>query len=113
MLAVKDNQPKLHEAIKELFRDERQDDLLKMPHRQHQTSEKGHGPKDERCYVLAKIPGDSPLKNQWPGIKAVGMAVRMTEKGDGTTNGRRALLYQPLLCQCRAFCPGCSWSLGY
>ena len=87
VLAVKDNQPKLHQAIKELFSDERQDDLLKMPHRQHQTSEKGHGRSDERCYVLAKIPRNFPLKNQWPGIKAVGMAVRVTEKNDGTTNG--------------------------
>ena len=87
VLAVKDNQPKLHEAIKALFSDERQDDLLKMPHREHQTSEKGHGRIDERCYVLAKIPPDFPLKDQWPGIKAVGMAVRVTEKSDGTTSG--------------------------
>ncbi len=87
VLAVKENQPKLHEAIKELFSDERQDGLLKMSHRQHQTSEKGHGRKDERCYVLAKIPPDFPLKDQWPGIKAVGMAVRVTEKSDGTTSG--------------------------
>jgi predicted transposase YbfD/YdcC len=87
VLAVKDNQPKLHEAIKELFSDERQDDLLKMPTRQCQTSDKGHGRKDERCYVLAKLPRDFALKDQWPGIKAVGMAVRMTEKHDGTTNG--------------------------
>ncbi len=87
VLAVKDNQPKLHEAIKALFSDERQDDLLKMPHRQHKTSEKGHGRNDERCYVLAKIPRGFPLKDQWPGIKAVGMAVRVTEKSDGTTSG--------------------------
>ncbi len=87
VLAVKDNQPKLHEAIKALFSDERQDDLLKMPHREHQTSEKGHGRSDERYYVLAKIPADFPLKDQWPGIKAVGMAVRVTEKSDGTTSG--------------------------
>ncbi len=87
VLAVKDNQPKLHEAIKDLFGDERQGDLLKMPHRQHRTSEKGHGRKDERCYVLAKIPRDFPLKNQWPSVKAVGMAVRVTEQGDGTTSG--------------------------
>jgi predicted transposase YbfD/YdcC len=87
VLAVKDNQPKLHEAIKDLFGDERQGDLLKMPHRQHQTSEKGHGRKDERCYVLAKIPRDFPLKNQWPSVKAVGMAVRVTEQSDGTTSG--------------------------
>ena len=87
VLAVKDNQPKLHEAIKELFSDKRQGDLLKMPHREHQTSEKGHGRSDERCYVLAKIPRNSLLKDQWPGIKAVGMAVRVTEKRDGTTSG--------------------------
>ena len=87
VLAVKDNQPKLHEAIKGLFSDERHGELLKMPHRKHQTSEKGHGRSDERCYVLAKIPRNSLLKDQWPGIKAVGMAVRITEKRDGTTSG--------------------------
>ena len=87
VLAVKDNQPKLHEAIKGLFSDERQGELLKMPHREHQTSEKSHGRCDERCYVLAKIPRDFPLRDQWPGIKAVGMAVRVTEKSDGTTSG--------------------------
>ena len=87
VLAVKDNQPKLHEAIKELFSDERQDDLLKMPTRECQTSDKSHGRKDERCYVLAKLPRNFPLKDQWPGIKAVGMAVRVTEKRDGTTHG--------------------------
>lgn len=87
VLAVKDNQPKLHKAIKDLFSDERQDDLLKMPHRQHQTSEKGHGRCDERCYVLAKIPRNAPWKDAWPGATAVGMAVRTTEKSDGTTSG--------------------------
>ncbi len=86
VLAVKDNQPKLHEAIKELFNEERQGDLLKMPHRDHHTREKGHGRKDERYYVLAKISRRFPLKDQWPGIKAVGMAVRVTEKRDGTTS---------------------------
>ncbi len=87
VLAVKDNQPKLHEAIKELFSDKRQDDLLKMPHRKHQTREKGHGRSDERYYVLAKIPRHFPLKDAWPGAKAIGMAVRVTEKDDGTTSG--------------------------
>jgi len=84
VLAVKDNQPKLHEAIKKLFSDKRQGDLWEMPHRDHRTREKGHGRSDERHYVLAKIPRNFPLKDQWPGIKAVGMAVRMTEKRDGT-----------------------------
>ncbi|MGD2110496.1 MAG: ISAs1 family transposase [Phycisphaerae bacterium] len=87
VLAVKDNQPKLHEAIKEIFSDERQADLLKQPHRAHETTEKGHGRKDGRCYVLAKLPTDFALKNQWPGLKAIGMAVRTTEQADGSTSG--------------------------
>jgi predicted transposase YbfD/YdcC len=87
VLAVKDNQPKLHEAIQEIFSDERQADLLKRPHRVHETTEKGHGRKDGRYYVLAKLPKDSPLTNQWAGLKAMGMAVRRTEQADGTTSG--------------------------
>jgi predicted transposase YbfD/YdcC len=87
VLAVKDNQPTLHEAIQEVFSDRRQDDLGKTPHRQHQTTDKGHGRLDERYYVLAKLPQDCPLKNQWPGLEAVGMAVRTTRRPDGTTTG--------------------------
>lgn len=87
VLAVKDNQPKLHEAIQEVFSDQRQGDLMKMPHRQHQTTDKSHGREDERYYVLAKMPDDFPLKNQWPGLQAIGMAVRTTQRADGTTRG--------------------------
>jgi len=87
VLAVKDNQPKLHGAIQELFSEQRDGDFIRMPHRKHEASEKGHGRNDDRYYVLAKIPRNSPLKRAWPGIQAVGMAVRVTEKHDGTTNG--------------------------
>lgn len=48
ILAVKDNQPKLHEAIREIFSDDRQGELAKSPHRQHQTTDTGHGRTDER-----------------------------------------------------------------
>jgi len=94
VLAVKDNQPKLHKAVREIFGDEREDELLRSPHRQHQTHDKGHGRSDERhCrsderhYVLVKIPKNSPLRKEWPSVKAVGMAVRATVKGDSTTSG--------------------------
>jgi predicted transposase YbfD/YdcC len=87
LLAVKDNQPKLHEAIQEIFSDEREADLLKLPHRKHETSEQSHGRKDGRYYVLAKLPEDSPLSAQWPHLKAIGMAVRTMERADGTQNG--------------------------
>jgi predicted transposase YbfD/YdcC len=87
VLAVKDNQSKLYAAMKEVFSDQRQGELLKMPHRKHQTREKGHGRQDERYYVLAKIPGHFPFKEAWPGAKAIGMAVRLTTNRDGTLSG--------------------------
>jgi predicted transposase YbfD/YdcC len=87
VLAVKDNQPKLHEAIQEFFSDERQAELSKLPHRQHQTCEQSHGRQDQRYYVVAKLPAEFPLKDQWPGMKAIGVAVRVTEKPDGATSG--------------------------
>jgi predicted transposase YbfD/YdcC len=87
VLAVKDNQPKLHEAIQEAFSDPRQTELMRMPHREHQTTDSGHGRKDERNYVLAKMPKDFPEKDKWLGATAIGMAVRVTEKPDGTTSG--------------------------
>lgn len=83
VLAVKDNQPKLHEAVKTLFSDESQAALVKQPHREHQSSEKSHGRKDDRHYVLAKLPADFTLKDQWPGAKAAGRVVRVTENRDG------------------------------
>lgn len=87
VLAVKDNQPKLHEAIQELFRDEHQAELMKLPHRQHNTAEQSHGRQEQRNYLLVKLPADSPLRTQWRGAQAVGMAVRVTQQGDGAING--------------------------
>jgi predicted transposase YbfD/YdcC len=87
VLAVKDNQPKLHEAIREVFSDPHQAELMTRPHREHQTAEIGHGRQEERYYVLAEAPDDFPEKDKWPGLQAIGMAVRVTEKPDGTTSG--------------------------
>jgi predicted transposase YbfD/YdcC len=87
VLAVKDNQPKLHKAIQEVFSDRRQTELMTMPHREHQTTDSSHGRKDERHYVLAKMPKDFPEKDSWPGAAAIGMAVRVTQKPDGTMSG--------------------------
>jgi predicted transposase YbfD/YdcC len=87
VLAVKDNQPKLHAAIQDLFSDEQQSALAQLPHREHQTCDESHGRRDERHYVLAKPPEDFPVKEQWPGVQAVGMAVRVTQTRDGQIRG--------------------------
>jgi len=83
VLAVKDNQPQLCEAIGDFFSEHLEDDLKQVSHRRHETHEKGHGRRDDRYYYLAKLPEDFPLAKHWPGLKAIGMAVRVTEHDDG------------------------------
>jgi predicted transposase YbfD/YdcC len=86
VLAVKDNQPKLHQAIQAYFAEVREDDLWPAPHRCYETHETGHGRIDDRHYYLVKLPNVFAFKKQWPGIKAIGMAIRIMEKSDGTTS---------------------------
>ena len=86
VLAVKDNQPKLHQAIQEFFVEAMEDDFGSVSDRRHETHETGHGRVDDRYYYLAKLPNDFAFKKQWPSVKAIGMAVRITEKSDGTTS---------------------------
>jgi predicted transposase YbfD/YdcC len=83
VLAVKDNQPKLCAAIRDFFTEQLEDDLESVPHHRHETHETGHGRKDDRYYYLAKLPVDFPLQEKWSGLKAIGMAVRVTEHKDG------------------------------
>ena len=84
VLTVKENQPKLYQAIQTFFDEPTEDDFRHARYRRHETREKGHGRTDERYDYLAKLPDDFPLKKQWPGIKAIGMVIRMTENSDGT-----------------------------
>jgi len=86
VLAVKDNQPKLHEAIADFFGDHLEDDCQSIACRRFESHEKGHGRVDDRYYYLARLPDDFPLAAKWPGIKAIGMAVRVTEH----TNGKQS-----------------------
>lgn len=83
VLAVKDNQPKLHEAIRAFFTRHLEHDLAGVPHRVHETCDQGHGRLDERTYYLTKVPEDFPLRKQWPGLKAIGSAIRITRHADG------------------------------
>lgn len=86
VLAVKDNQPKLCEAIRDFFSEQLENDLADVPHRRHESRDDGHGRVDERHYYLAKLPKGFPLAEQWPGLKAIGMAVRVSERPDGRTS---------------------------
>jgi predicted transposase YbfD/YdcC len=90
VLAVKENQPKLHDTIDTYFDSHwSDDDQFDGPLRQFETHDKGHGRVEDRFYFLAKLPKDHPIFSQWPGVKAIGMAIRICNKDGETTEDRR------------------------
>ena len=84
VLSLKDNQPKLREAIETHFDKHLELDLEYLQYRSHETNESSHGRIDERSYFLTKIPPDFALKKEWPWIKAIGYSLRVTQHADGT-----------------------------
>ncbi len=83
VIAVKDNQPKLSDAIQDFFTDHLQRDLEELQYREYETEDAGHDRIDERSYCLTRIPKDFALKKEWPWVKAIGYAVRLTIHADG------------------------------
>lgn len=84
VIAVKDNQPKLRALIEQFFCEQIESDFEDIQYRCHETKEAGHGRSDERSYRLTRIPRDFALAKDWPWIKAIGYAVRVTRHADGT-----------------------------
>ena len=83
VLAVKDNQPTLHQAIREYFDAHLARDLEDLQYRCHETNETGHGRRDERSYYLTKIPANFAPAKEWPQVKAIGYTLRVTQHADG------------------------------
>jgi len=83
VISLKDNQPKLREAVESHFANHLDRDLEDLKYRCYETSESGHGWLDERSYFLAEIPSDFGLKKEWPWIKAIGYSLRVTQHADG------------------------------
>ena len=84
VIAVKDNQPKLREAIETYFEKHLERDLEDLQYRSHETNDDAHGRLDERSYFVTKVPSDFALQKEWPWIKAIGYSLRVTQHADGT-----------------------------
>jgi predicted transposase YbfD/YdcC len=77
-LAVKDNQPKLHEAIERHFDGLIESGLDGPGVRLTDTHERGHGREEQRCYVICPVPRSVKDLGRWPQVKAIGMATSIT-----------------------------------
>jgi predicted transposase YbfD/YdcC len=75
-LAVKGNQPTLHQGIVNFFDNHMEDDFRRTSVRRHQTEEAGHGRKEIRYYFICPVPKDLPDRSRWAGLKAIGIVRR-------------------------------------
>jgi len=84
VIAVKDNQPTLHETIREFIGQRLDGEYDDLRYRAYETTDEGHGRLDERSYGVLKIPKNFSPRGDWPSLKAVGYATRFTVHQDGT-----------------------------
>ncbi len=85
VLAVKGNQPTLHEGIMDYFGDHLEDDFARVKVSAHRTKETGHGRQERREYYVCPVPENLPDHQRWPKLKAIGMAVTWALCGDRET----------------------------
>jgi predicted transposase YbfD/YdcC len=86
VLAVKANQPTLHDGIEKHFDDSLEDDFAHTKVRRYETQEKGHGREEARYYYVCPVPEDLPDRARWDGLKAIGLAISTTQRNGKECN---------------------------
>jgi predicted transposase YbfD/YdcC len=88
VLALKDNQPTLHQEVRDLFLDGLENNFKGMKHEQCETHDQGHGRKETRTYHLIQ-PTKAWLAQhpEWKGLKTLGMVCSERQVGDGVPTG--------------------------
>lgn len=81
ILALKGNQPTLHEGVVEHFLDHMNDDFARVEVSRHETKERGLGRQEHRTYDVLDVPEGLPDARRWKGLVQVGMAVSQTVRG--------------------------------
>ena len=80
VLAVKGNQPTLHEGIVEFFLGHMEDDFKRVKVSRHETFDHGHGRDERRTYLVCDVPDDLPDRARWKGLKRIGVAISDTNR---------------------------------
>jgi predicted transposase YbfD/YdcC len=102
VIAVKKNQPKLYAAIEDVVFQQLEIDYQELRETdsspEYETLDQGHGRIDKRCYRVLSLPKDFAVAKEWPEVKAVGSAVRISTdaKGKETAEVRYYILSRAL-----------------
>lgn len=89
VLALKGNQGKLHQAIVDYVIEQMENDFADVAARKHVERLKGHGRTDEIFYYQLPVPTNLSVKNDWRGLRTIGVAVRHSETSKGESDDIR------------------------
>lgn len=93
IFAVKDNHPKLAEAIEQHYFTAHEEGLAASGVRSKTDRAKTRGRNEERFYAVGAIPDSMrELTNQWPGAKSIGQATTMIERKNASSHEVRYFL---------------------
>jgi predicted transposase YbfD/YdcC len=76
VLGLKDNQPLLHEAVKDYFSLARREDFKNIKHDYAEETDKGHGRLETRRHWICDDLGTLPHPERWKGLRSIGMVER-------------------------------------
>ena len=76
VLAVKDNQPGLHQAVHEAFLAHAEADFSDPSLRRIKTVERSHGRAETREYFIVEAPAALVRGKQWKDVRSIGMVTR-------------------------------------
>jgi predicted transposase YbfD/YdcC len=83
VLAVKDNQPTLHDDIRQVFSEGLDNDFADMEHHSHRTEEQGHGRVETRIYHIVGVPETLAERHaDWKGLRSIGMVCSERQEGN-------------------------------
>jgi predicted transposase YbfD/YdcC len=85
VLPVKGNQGNLEGAIGEVFDEHLEKDFARVAVSQLEEEQQHHGRKEHRTYIQINVPASLAGREEWSGLKTLGMVIRTREVGGQET----------------------------
>ncbi|QDU74455.1 Transposase DDE domain protein [Bremerella volcania] len=85
-LAVKRNQPTLHDSIEDFFVAQQESNFKRAKVHRHETHEKGHGREESRSYYICPVNDEIITRDRWSNLRAIGMTINIVKQGGNETS---------------------------
>lgn len=89
VLALKGNQGKLHQAVRDYIVTHMENDFADVTARKYEELVKGHGRVDTLTYYQLPVPQSLTQRKSWKGLRTIGVAIRISQQNGKETSDVR------------------------